>query len=372
VDKFSDNPENQSPAYPAQTSAREDIALENSPNLNLPYIMPAQAQKHVTHNEAVTMLDGLVQLATITIATTPPASPQEGDRYIVGPAPTGDWASHEHSIASFQDGAWLFHSPMDGWIAFNLGDSTQYVFLGGTWTALSSGGSGGGTGNTASIFGINTTADTTNRLQVESDGSLFSHDGSDHRMYINRAASTDQAAVLFQTAFQTDAELGVSGSGDMEIKTPDTASALQLALQVSHGSGAVSYPRQPACKVTANAGFVTVDNDNQVLAFDTPIFDRTQSFNAATHSYAVPESGIYLVCANLFTFQGTSLARVAIAKNGIALQETIRHFDQLDAMTVCEIVDVSAGDTLDLRTASTHGRLEYFGFHSNLSFMKIA
>ena len=36
--------------------------MENSANLQLPYIMPSQAQKHVTHNEAVRTLDALVQL----------------------------------------------------------------------------------------------------------------------------------------------------------------------------------------------------------------------------------------------------------------------------------------------------------------------
>ena len=35
---------------------------ELSANLSLPFLMPAQAQKHVTHNEALQVLDALVQL----------------------------------------------------------------------------------------------------------------------------------------------------------------------------------------------------------------------------------------------------------------------------------------------------------------------
>lgn len=31
--------------------------MDSSPNLQLPYIMPSQAQKHVTHNEALRTLD---------------------------------------------------------------------------------------------------------------------------------------------------------------------------------------------------------------------------------------------------------------------------------------------------------------------------
>ena len=35
---------------------------DSTTNLLLPYLMAAQAQKHVTHNEALRLLDGLVQL----------------------------------------------------------------------------------------------------------------------------------------------------------------------------------------------------------------------------------------------------------------------------------------------------------------------
>ena len=53
-------------------------------NLLLPYILAAQAQKHVTHNDALRLLDGLVQLSVKgRDLTAPPASPAEGARYIV-------------------------------------------------------------------------------------------------------------------------------------------------------------------------------------------------------------------------------------------------------------------------------------------------
>ena len=49
-----------------------------------PYILAAQAQKHVTHNEALRLLDGLVQLSVLDRdLTAPPGSPADGDRYIV-------------------------------------------------------------------------------------------------------------------------------------------------------------------------------------------------------------------------------------------------------------------------------------------------
>ena len=51
-------------------------------HLLLPYILAAQAQKHVTHNEALRLLDAIVQLSVLDRdLTVPHASPADGDRY---------------------------------------------------------------------------------------------------------------------------------------------------------------------------------------------------------------------------------------------------------------------------------------------------
>ena len=61
-----------------------------SPNLSLPYLAPAQAQKHVTHNEALTLLDAVVQLAVASRSQSePPVDPAPGARYIVPAGATG-------------------------------------------------------------------------------------------------------------------------------------------------------------------------------------------------------------------------------------------------------------------------------------------
>ena len=69
--------------------------MDATPNLSLPYIMAAQSQKHVTHNEAIRALDAIVQLAVLDRdLTAPPGSPADGARYIVGTSPTGAWSGH--------------------------------------------------------------------------------------------------------------------------------------------------------------------------------------------------------------------------------------------------------------------------------------
>ncbi len=85
---------------------------DTTPILQLPYILPSQAQKHVTHNEAIRVLDVLVQLAvTARNLSAPPASPVQGDRYIVATGASGAWAGKVGQIALYENGAWQFFAP---------------------------------------------------------------------------------------------------------------------------------------------------------------------------------------------------------------------------------------------------------------------
>lgn len=114
---------------------------EITPNLKLPYIMPSQAQKHVTHNEAIRALDALVQLAVLTrTLTAPPASPTDGDRHIVASGASGAWAGKQGQVAAWQDGGWSFLVPLAGWRAWILAENKLAVFDGTTWMDVSSGG----------------------------------------------------------------------------------------------------------------------------------------------------------------------------------------------------------------------------------------
>ena len=86
--------------------------MADTPNLVLPYLAANQSQKHVTMNEALRRLDTLVQVTVqSTILATPPASPAEGQRWIIPTSSTGVWVGHGGQIAVFQDGAWTFYVP---------------------------------------------------------------------------------------------------------------------------------------------------------------------------------------------------------------------------------------------------------------------
>ena len=103
-----------------------------TPKLSLPFIMPAQAQKHVTHNEAIELLDMIVQLTLDSAAViAPPSSPGEGQTWALGASPTGAWAGNGDMIASWRGGGWLFVTPQEGWMAVNLAMAPFLVLAGG-------------------------------------------------------------------------------------------------------------------------------------------------------------------------------------------------------------------------------------------------
>jgi len=111
--------------------------LSNTPNLLLPRILGGQAQKHVTHNEALRSLDGLVQLSVKDrTRNAPPASPTEGARYIVGPAPTGTWAGWAGDIALRADGAWHRLPARDGFLTWVEAEGVLLVREGAEWVPL--------------------------------------------------------------------------------------------------------------------------------------------------------------------------------------------------------------------------------------------
>lgn len=110
---------------------------DQTPNLSLPFIMPAQAQKHITHNEAIELLDMIVQLTLeATEANTPPGAPNEGQAWGVGSTPFGDWAGQAGLIATWRGGGWLFMAPRDGWMAWDKGRAALIAMHAGGWVTL--------------------------------------------------------------------------------------------------------------------------------------------------------------------------------------------------------------------------------------------
>lgn len=247
--------------------------MDTSPNLGLPYIASAQAQKHVTHNEAIRALDALVQLAVLrNDLATAPTNAADGDRYIVASAATGDWAGNEGNIAAFQDNAWIFYTPETGWRAWVESSSSLVVWAGSQWV-----GAGGGSGSTnpTPLVGVNATADATNRLSVSSAASLLNHEGNGHQLKINKNASTDTASLLFQTGFSGRAEFGTTGDDDFHVKVSPDGSTFHDALLIDKDTGEVSFPNSSL----GGGGFSgSIDRINYIRPEDDATWQTVQQF----------------------------------------------------------------------------------------------
>ena len=169
-----------------------------SPNLSLPYIQQNQAQKHVTHNEGMRLLDGVVQLSVLSRAqTAPPANPVAGDRYILPSGATGAWAGFDDSLAHWEENAWRIIPPNEGWVAWDQNGLALLVFTQGRWTEATA-----ADVERLDKLGLNTSADLTNRLAVSSDATLLTHDTtSGHQLKINKDQPGDTGSLLFQTGW---------------------------------------------------------------------------------------------------------------------------------------------------------------------------
>lgn len=210
---------------------------DTSAILGLPYLSPSQAQKHVTHNEALALLDLLVQLRVEGFdADIPPLAPLDGEIWGLGAAPTGAWAGQAGKLAAFLGGAWMFLAPAPGWRAWDKSAGELRIWDGIAWSLP-----GATTQNLASL-GISTTADAVNRLAVRAAATLFTHDGAGHRIKVNKAGSGETASLLFQSAFTGHAEMGLAGSDDFALKVSPDGSAWTTALAADAATGTIGFP----------------------------------------------------------------------------------------------------------------------------------
>lgn len=262
--------------------------MDDTPNLDLPYIMAAQAQKHVTHNEAIRALDAVVQIGVADRdLAIPPTSPVEGDRYIIAAGATGAWAGSEGQVAAWQDGAWILYAPREGWLAWVADEDVLVAWDGAAWVTAGGGASlfteladapanySGAAGKIAAVkadesglefadqvplIGINAAADATNRLALAAEASLFNHAGAGHQHKINKNAAGDTASILFQTGFSGRAEFGTTGDDDWHVKVSPDGSTWHEAIVADKDTGRVGIgTASPAHQLSVEAAVATAN-----------------------------------------------------------------------------------------------------------------
>ena len=208
---------------------------DRSPVLSLPLLQPAQAQKHVTHNEALRCLDMLVQTSVRSRSRTePPPAPEEGEMHIAAAGAAQGWAGRDGQVALYADGYWSFAEPRAGWRVWVEDEARLAVHDGAEW------------GLPLPVLenlpglGVNAGHDPVNRLSVSAPATLLSHEGTDHRLNINKAGPDDTASLLFQSGWSGRAEMGLAGGEDWSLKVSADGTSWTEALAVDRASGRLS------------------------------------------------------------------------------------------------------------------------------------
>ena len=290
-----------------------------TPNFSLPLIEAGQAQKHVTHNEALRLLDDVVQLAVVAVSVDPPISPTNGERHIVGAGASGEFAGRENEIAAFQDGGWAFLSPRPGWRAWQIDEAELRVWTGSAWSEISSSGRGGGSGDVAgpqggvadgdiAVFagttgkaihrgrgaidylGVGTAPETTssddsNRLVVRANRALFHAipDGElpgtgDIKVQISKEAPGDSASFFFSTSFSGRAEFGLVEGDAFKLKVSADGSNWVEAMSFDPATGIVDLGPSKASSADVAAAVA-----NRILT--------TERIESASAPVAIAEAG---------------------------------------------------------------------------------
>jgi hypothetical protein len=314
-------------------------------HLLLPYILAAQAQKHVTHNEALRILDGLVQLSVLDRdLTAPPASPADGDRYIVGSGATGDWAGWDLNVALWTDGAWLRLPPRAGWRAWVEDEGLLLVYDGSDWVGTTP-----PTLQNLALLGLGTTADASNPFSAKLNAALWTaktvaEGGTGDLFYtMNKEAAGDDLGLTLQTGFVTKALVGLFGSDRFRLAVSADGSTFFDGLSVDNANGIVVVrpslePRQP--------GLNNTDYNDQ------------GAFDAGNNHFIAPVDGTYLFGATLLykiNSSATARMRGRLVLNGTteirgSLGEiSATHVSLATAIWLQTMVPLTAGDTVELQ-----------------------
>ncbi|WP_024844908.1 DUF2793 domain-containing protein [Paracoccus pantotrophus] len=329
-------------------------------HLLLPYILAAQAQKHVTHNEALRLLDGLVQLSVLDRdLTAPPGSPADGDRYIVASGAIGAWTGWDLNVALWTDGAWLRLPPRTGSRAWVEDEGLLLVYDGAGWVGTTPAAL-----QNLALLGLGTTADPANPFSAKLNAALWTaktvaEGGTGDLFYtMNKEAAGRDLGLTFQTGYVTKALMGLFGSDRFRLAVSADGSTFFDGLIVDNATGIVDQPRLPRFKGHTNYdNYVAVDTWTKIGINNTDYNDQS-AFDAGNNHFVAPAAGTYLFGATLlYKVNASTNARMRgrLVLNGSTEiwgsrgEVSGAHASEATALWLQTMVPLAQGDTVELQ-----------------------
>ncbi|WP_417693272.1 DUF2793 domain-containing protein [Roseibium sp.] len=241
--------------------------MSDTLRLALPLLAPAQAQKHVTHNEALLRLDVLSNASALSRSLSAPPAASEGATYLVGAGASGDWAGHDGKLAHWRDGAWQFLTPNEGLSLLIADEGLQLIYGTGGWTPA--------VDLTAENHRLACTAHgaETRCLLLESE--LTGLSGA----YAETAPIIPNRAIVFCVSSRTTAT--VSGAGSYDVGLSGERSKFGGSLGVSAGStnagviGPTAFYGDTPLRISANGGDFTAGSVRLAVHLLLPIVPQS-------------------------------------------------------------------------------------------------
>ncbi|GJL96635.1 MAG: hypothetical protein DHS20C06_04520 [Hyphobacterium sp.] len=259
------------------------MSVETSPRLSLEYVMPTQAQKHVTINETFRRLDALVQATILSGAIdSEPVTPAEGDAYILTAARSGAaWnLMSENSLAIYRDEEWSEIPPQTGFRVWAADIDSVLVFDGQNWVGTIS--LINELNNLAHI-GVGTNADGTIPFAAKLNAALWTARASDEggtgdlRYTLNKEGSENTLSLLFQSDYSGRVEAGLVGDNDFQIKLSDDGTSWHSIFRAT--SEHVKIPASQGVSVAAINGDAPGARRNLLINGDFSIAQRGEIFS---------------------------------------------------------------------------------------------
>ncbi|PWE17429.1 hypothetical protein DDZ18_07045 [Marinicauda salina] len=276
---------------------------DSTPRLGLPWLMPAQAQKHVTVNEALRRLDALVGPRALSRTTAAePADPADGEAWILPAGASGarwdDFA--ENDLAVFQDGAWARYAPDGGLAVWVVDEARTVVFDGAAWRPAEELIE---TLQNLSRLGLGTAADAANPFAARLNAALWTAlaagagGSGDLRVAFDKEAAANVVSLLLQSGASGRAEIGLVGDDDLAVKVSPDGQAWQTALSIDRATGGVDFSRGVSIAGTPAGALMFTPGGKGVNAIWRVDAEHSELPRTAT---------IYAVSGDVITISGAS------------------------------------------------------------------